>query len=44
MSIAKNLQKIKETLQEGVELVAVSKTKPSSDIEEAYAAGAACFW
>jgi len=43
MSIAKNLQKIEETLQEGVELVAVSKTKPSSDIEEAYAAGQRVF-
>ena len=43
MSIAKNLQKIKETLQEGVELVAVSKTKHSSDIEEAYAAGQRVF-
>lgn len=43
MSIAENLQKIKDSLQEGVELVAVSKTKPSSDIEEAYAAGQRIF-
>jgi hypothetical protein len=43
MSIAENLQKIKESLQDGVELVAVSKTKPSSDIEEAYAAGQRIF-
>tara|TARA_B110000046_G_scaffold31992_1_gene34114 strand:+ start:4703 stop:5368 length:666 start_codon:yes stop_codon:yes gene_type:complete len=43
MSIAKNLQQIKATLKKGVELVAVSKTKPSSDIEEAYAAGQRIF-
>ncbi|MDA9312025.1 YggS family pyridoxal phosphate-dependent enzyme [Vicingaceae bacterium] len=43
MSIAENLQQIKATLKEGAELVAVSKTKPSSDIEEAYAAGQRIF-
>lgn len=37
--VAKNLKKVKESLVEGVQLVAVSKTKPKEDIEEAYAAG-----
>jgi len=43
MSILENLEQIKATLKEGVELVAVSKTKPSSAIEEAYAAGQRIF-
>lgn len=43
MSIAQNLSEIKSNLSEGVELVAVSKTKPSSAIEEAYAAGQRIF-
>lgn len=38
MSIVQQLNKIKEQL-DGVELVAVSKTKPESDIVEAYHAG-----
>lgn len=43
MSIAENLQKIQSTLPEEVRLVAVSKTKPNSDLEEAYAAGQRIF-
>ena len=39
MSIAKNLQTIKDSLGEEVTLVAVSKTKPVSTIMEAYNAG-----
>ncbi len=39
MSIEQNLQKIKSQLPEHVTLVAVSKTKPISDILEAYNAG-----
>ena len=37
--IKENLEKIKATVPEGVTLVAVSKTKPISDIQEAYDAG-----
>ena len=37
--IKENLEKIKTTLPESVTLVAVSKTKPVSDIQEAYDAG-----
>lgn len=37
--VAENLKEVKESLVEGVQLVAVSKTKPKEDIEEAYAAG-----
>lgn len=36
MSIAQNLEAIKSTLPENVTLVAVSKTKPVSDLMEAY--------
>ena len=43
MSIAENLKKVKSKLDEGVELVAVSKTKPASAIEEAYAEGQRIF-
>ncbi len=43
MSIAKNLKEIKANLKEGVELVAVSKTKPSAYIKEAYAEGQRIF-
>ncbi|UKM64465.1 YggS family pyridoxal phosphate-dependent enzyme [Flavobacteriaceae bacterium GSB9] len=39
MSISKNLNEIKALLPEHVTLVAVSKTKPVSDIMEAYEAG-----
>lgn len=39
MSIAHQLQAVKATLNEGVTLIAVSKTKPESDILEAYEAG-----
>src|SRR5688572_15930708 len=39
MSIASNIANITSRLGNGVMLVAVSKTKPVSDIEEAYAAG-----
>ena len=37
--IKENLAKIKATIPDGVTLVAVSKTKPISDIQEAYDAG-----
>ena len=43
MSISENLQQVKATLEDDVLLVAVSKTKPSSYIEEAYAAGQRIF-
>ena len=37
--IKENLERIKATIPSGVRLVAVSKTKPVSDIQEAYDAG-----
>ena len=43
MSIKNNLQKITSTLPEHVTLVAVSKTKPVSDLMEAYDAGQRIF-
>lgn len=43
MSISNNLQQIKQSLPEYVTLVAVSKTKPASDILEAYEAGQRVF-
>ncbi|MFK7782731.1 YggS family pyridoxal phosphate-dependent enzyme [Psychroserpens sp.] len=43
MSIKKNLAKIKSQLPEHVTLVAVSKTKPVSDLMEAYNAGQRTF-
>ena len=43
MAIANNLNKIKTTLPQNVTLVAVSKTKPNSDIMEAYEAGQRIF-
>ncbi|MDN3677150.1 YggS family pyridoxal phosphate-dependent enzyme [Flavobacterium paronense] len=43
MSIAQNLQKINTTLPSHVTLVAVSKTKPVSDLMEAYNAGQRIF-
>ncbi|MEQ8623320.1 MAG: YggS family pyridoxal phosphate-dependent enzyme [Vicingaceae bacterium] len=43
MSIAENIKQLKNELGEGVELVAVSKTKPASDIQEAYDAGQRIF-
>ena len=39
MDIAGNISKIKQTLPEGVKLVAVSKTKPNEDIMIAYNGG-----
>lgn len=39
MSIAENLDKIKNSIPEGVKLVAVSKTKPVEDLKEAYDCG-----
>ena len=39
MDIVKNLLEIKNSLPEGVKLVAVSKTKPNNDIIEIYNAG-----
>lgn len=43
MNIQENIEHIRQTLPEGVRLIAVSKTKPVSDIEEAYAAGQRAF-
>ena len=43
MSIQQNLSNIKQTLAEHVTLVAVSKTKPVSDLMEAYNAGQRIF-
>lgn len=43
MSISQNLNNIKSALQEHVTLVAVSKTKPVSDLMEAYHAGQRIF-
>ncbi len=43
MSIQKNLNNIKSSLPEHVTLVAVSKTKPVSDLMEAYEAGQRIF-
>lgn len=43
MSIKDNLLKIKSSLPENVTLVAVSKTKPVSDLMEAYEAGQRIF-
>ena len=43
MSIAQNLLKIKANLPQNVTLVAVSKTKPISDLMEAYDAGQRIF-
>jgi pyridoxal phosphate enzyme (YggS family) len=41
--IAENLQKIKNSIPQHVSLVAVSKTKPVKDLEEAYNAGQRIF-
>ena len=41
--IKENLEKIRATLPSGVTLVAVSKTKPVSDVQEAYDAGQRVF-
>jgi len=43
MSIRRDLEKIKSTLESGVTLVAVSKTKPNEAILEAYQAGQRIF-
>lgn len=43
MSIATNLNKIKKNIPQQVTLVAVSKTKPVSDVMEAYEAGQRIF-
>ncbi|WP_350285571.1 YggS family pyridoxal phosphate-dependent enzyme [uncultured Croceitalea sp.] len=43
MSIAENLKKVTAMLPEAVTLVAVSKTKPNSDLLEAYGAGQRVF-
>ncbi|MFS4468172.1 YggS family pyridoxal phosphate-dependent enzyme [Maribacter sp. 2210JD10-5] len=43
MSITANLKSIQTTIPENVTLVAVSKTKPISDLEEAYYAGQRVF-
>ncbi|MBR6438984.1 MAG: YggS family pyridoxal phosphate-dependent enzyme [Bacteroidales bacterium] len=41
--VKENLKKVKETIPSGVLLVAVSKTKPIEDIQEAYDAGQRIF-
>ena len=43
MSISENLKNLKTTLPENVTLVAISKTKPISDLMEAYEAGQRIF-
>ncbi|MEH6681514.1 MAG: YggS family pyridoxal phosphate-dependent enzyme [Sediminicola sp.] len=43
MSIKENIAKIRESLPEGVVLVAVSKTKPVEDLQQAYDAGQRIF-
>lgn len=43
MDIAANLKEVKADLGEGIDLVAVSKTKPLSDLQEAYDAGQRIF-
>ena len=43
MSIAENIQSVRESLPEGVTLVAVSKTHPAEAVAEAYAAGQRIF-
>jgi len=43
MNIAENIKQLRNELGEGVKLVAVSKTKPASDIQEAYDAGQRIF-
>lgn len=43
MSIEKNIIELKNTLPSNIELIAVSKTKPISDIKEAYNAGQRAF-
>ena len=43
MSIPRNLENIKKTLPEDVTLVAVSKTKPIEDLQEAYETGQRIF-
>ena len=39
MSLVENLKNVQNTLKPGVTLVAVSKTKPASDIQTLYEAG-----
>lgn len=43
MGICENIENIRKTLPEGVKLIAVSKTKPAMDIEEAYQCGQRAF-
>lgn len=43
MSITQNLEEITQSLPEGVKLIAVSKTKPVADIEEAWQWGQRAF-
>ncbi|QTD37907.1 YggS family pyridoxal phosphate-dependent enzyme [Polaribacter batillariae] len=43
MSIKESLQKIKNSIPKNVTLVAVSKTKPVADLQEAYSAGQRVF-
>ena len=41
--IKENINKIRMTIPDGVQLVCVSKFKPNEDIIEAYEAGERCF-
>ena len=43
MSVKSQLERVRATLPEGVELVAVSKTHPVEAIEEAYSVGQRIF-
>lgn len=43
MSVSANIEKYRKELPENVKLVAISKTKPESDIQEAYNAGQRIF-
>lgn len=43
MDISENIRKYKEELPQNVTLVAVSKTKPASDVQQAYDAGQRIF-
>jgi pyridoxal phosphate enzyme (YggS family) len=43
MSIAANIEKLKQQLSQNIKLIAVSKTKPNENILEAYNAGQKAF-
>ena len=43
MSIAENIKRYQSSLPSGVKLIAVSKTKPVEDLQQAYEAGQRLF-